>query len=47
MWKTKYFNTQEEAEKFMINYQFIYRFQMIFVENGYGVEYKKLKNNYL
>ena len=44
MWETKYFKTEEEAQKFMIKKSFVkYQMSLIFVQNGYGVEYKALK----
>ena len=44
MWETKYFKTYEQAKKFMLrnNYKNKYRYELIFVNNGYAVEYKKL-----
>ncbi len=44
MWNIKYFNTYELAKKFMLrnNYKNRYRYELIFVDNGYAVEYKKL-----
>jgi len=44
MWNIKYFKTYEQAQKFMLrnNYKNRYRYELIFVENGYAVEYKKL-----
>lgn len=46
MWEIKYFKTYEEAKKFMQyggNKNTQYRMELIFVNNGYAVEYKKLK----
>ena len=43
MWKTKYFETEKKAREFIIAHQFFYMTNLIFIENGYGVEYKKLK----
>ena len=45
MWDIKYFKTYEGARKFMLrnNYKNRYRYELIFVEDGYAVEYKKLK----
>jgi len=44
MWDIKYFKTYELAKKFMLrnNYKNRYKYQLLFVENGYAVEYKKL-----
>lgn len=43
MWKTKEFTTHNEAYKFMQTIKNRYVFNLIFIENGYGVEYKPLK----
>ena len=44
MWNIKYFKTYDEAKKFMLrnNYKNRYKYQLLFVEDGYVVEYKKL-----
>ena len=44
MWSIKYFKKYELAKKFMLrnNYKNKYKYQLLFVENGYAVEYKKL-----
>jgi hypothetical protein len=42
MWRTRTFKTRKAMERFMAerpNYQFV----EIFVHNGYGVEYKRLR----
>ena len=45
MWEIKYFKTYEQAKKFMWrnDYKNKYRYELLFVENGFAVEYKKLK----
>ena len=43
MWETKYFKTYEQAKKFMCRNENRYRYELLFVENGFAVEYKKLK----
>lgn len=45
MWEIKYFKTYEQAQKFMWRneYKNKYRYELLFIENGFGVEYKKLK----
>ena len=47
MWELKYFKTYEQAKKFMWNYgdeNSQYKFELLFVENGFAVEYKKITN---
>jgi hypothetical protein len=48
MWEIKYFKEYELAKKFMLrnNYKNRYRYELIFVDNGYAVEYKKLQRIY-
>lgn len=45
MWEIKYFKTYEQAKKFICrnDYKNRYRYELLFVENGFAVEYKKLK----
>ena len=46
MWEIKYFKTYEQAKKFMWYYGYKnnrYKFELLFVEDGFAVEYKKLK----
>ena len=44
MWEIKYFETYEKAKKFMLRTtKNAYKYELIFVNNGYAVEYKKLK----
>ena len=45
MWEIKYFKTYEQAKKFMWrnDYKNRYRYELLFGENGFAVEYKKLK----
>ncbi len=42
MWNTKTFKTHEEAYSFMQKIKDRYVFNLIFIHNGYGVEYKPL-----
>jgi hypothetical protein len=43
MWEIKYFKTYEQAEKFIWrNKKNRYRYELLFVENGFAVEYKKI-----
>ena len=45
MWKiSKKFKTQKQAEKFILNHSNDYQCNLLFVHNGYKVEYKELKN---
>ncbi len=46
MWKTKFFNDLESANKFISINSNKYQTQLIFVHNGFAVEYKKLKTIY-
>ena len=43
MWNYIYFKTLEEAEKWMIENNNKYQMEIIFVQDAYGVEYKKLR----
>jgi hypothetical protein len=44
MWKIKYFKNYNEAKKFMLRItKNAYKYELIFVHNGYAVEYKKIK----
>lgn len=44
MWEIKYFKTYEQAKKFMLRVtKNSYKYELLFVDNGYAVEYKKLK----
>ena len=43
MWNYIYFKTLEEAEKRMIENNNKYQMEIIFVQDAYGVEYKKLR----
>ena len=44
MWKTKKFKTFEGRLIFINKIKDKYQYNLTFVENGYGIEYKKLKN---
>ncbi len=43
MWKTIYFKTETEAINFRAKYNNKFQMELIFVQDGYGIEYKKLK----
>ena len=45
MWEIRYFKEYEQAKKFMLrnDYNNRYRYELLFVENGFAVEYKKLR----
>jgi len=43
MWDTKYFKTLLEAQVWMNAHKSIYQMELIFVNNGYGVEYRPLR----
>ena len=42
MWNTKYFKTYEKAIKFINDNWHKYQSELIIINNGYGVEYRKL-----
>lgn len=42
MWKIRYFKKEESANKFMNDNRHKYQSVLIFVHNGYAVEYKPL-----
>ena len=46
MWEIKYFKEYNSAKKFMLRNTFKnkYRYELIFVNNGYAVEYKKIQS---
>ena len=46
MWNTKFFNTLEGANKFINKNDRKYQSQLIFIHNGFAVEYKKLNTIY-
>ena len=45
MWDIKYFKTYEQAKKFMLKLDYKNRYikHLLFVDNGYAVEYKIIK----
>tara|TARA_Y100001951_G_C11233457_1_gene236024 strand:- start:503 stop:640 length:138 start_codon:yes stop_codon:yes gene_type:complete len=43
MWEMKYFKTEEEARNWIRRNTLDYQMELIFFENEYGVQYKKLK----
>jgi hypothetical protein len=43
MWKTKFFKTQPEAETWIKTNANKYQADLIFVNNGFAVEYRRLK----
>ena len=42
MYKTKYFKSYKNANNFIANNINKYKMQLIFIEDGFAVEYKKL-----
>lgn len=46
MWETKIFQTQQQLNDFIQKIKSNYQYEIIFVNNGYGIEYKKLKEVY-
>lgn len=42
MWMTKTFRTEQLRKKWIERNKNKYRIDIIFVNNGYGIEYKKL-----
>lgn len=40
MWKTKKFKTESAAREWMEDHEDRYVMQLIFIENGFAVEYK-------
>ena len=46
MWKTKIFSTKEKMDAFINKNQGKIQYQEIFVNNGYGIEYRKLRKVY-
>lgn len=43
MWETKEFKTKESMMKFIDNNKHRLRIEIIYINNGYAVEFKKLK----
>jgi hypothetical protein len=43
MWKTKEFKTIESRNNWIRNHKHLYQIEIVFINNGYGVEYKKLR----
>lgn len=43
MWRLKRFDTRQELEKFIEEHENDIQYTEILVNNGYGVEYRKLK----
>ena len=46
MWKTKCFKTQEERDRWIEKNGNRYQWEIIFINNGYAVEYRKLRKVY-
>ena len=46
MWETKYFKTKKALDRFMEANKHKYQMTEIFINNGYGVEYRKLRRVY-
>ena len=42
MWNTKTFTTRQEMDKWILNNKNVYQWEEIFVNNAYGVTYRKL-----
>tara|TARA_R110000824_G_scaffold65732_3_gene171041 strand:+ start:624 stop:767 length:144 start_codon:yes stop_codon:yes gene_type:complete len=43
MWKTKYFTTESLAREWIRQNTLDYQMELIFVANGYGVQYKDMR----
>ena len=44
MWEIKYFKSYEEAKKFMLRVtKKAFRYELLFVNNGFAVEFKQIK----
>lgn len=43
MWKTKTFTTRHAMQEWIDKYDHIYDWHEIFVNNGFGVEFKKFR----
>lgn len=43
MWQTKLFKTFDACQSFMRKHEHEYQMTLIYVQNGYGVEYKKIR----
>lgn len=46
MWETKLFKTYQACKNFIVKYGHDYQINVIYLNNGYGVEYKKLRKVY-
>jgi len=46
MWNIKYFRTAAEQAKWMAAKADVYQMVVLFVNNGFAVEYKKLRRVY-
>lgn len=44
MWNTKFFKSEAQMNKWIEQNKKYYKIDVIFVNNGYAVEYKELKN---
>lgn len=43
MWETKYFKTEKEMQRFIDKNKSRIQYEIIFIHNGYGIEYRKLR----
>ena len=44
MWEIKYFKSYQDAKKFMLRQtKKAFRYELLFVNDGYAVEYKQIK----
>lgn len=43
MWEIKYFKTEDEMERFIDKNRNKIQFEIIFINNGYAIEYRKLR----
>jgi len=46
MWNTKQFKTEQQARKWIWAHRFVYRSDLVFMNNGFVVEYKPLVKVY-
>lgn len=43
MWKIKEFKNRDAFQKFWDEHKYKYQMEEVFINNGYGIEYKPLK----
>jgi vacuolar-type H+-ATPase subunit F/Vma7 len=46
MWSTKVFKTEDELKRWIKKNQNKFQYEIIYINNGYAVEYRKLKRIY-